>query len=57
MAAILFRCPTTNMLVQHWAADDEDAEQEYEGVTCLSCAGVHFVDRRGKVLGHDEEEP
>ena len=55
MPAILFRCPTTKMLVQHWADDEEDFEHNYEGVTCSGCAGLHFVNREGRVLGSDEE--
>ena len=34
MAALLFTCPITQMKVQHWLDDDEDAsEDDYEGVT------------------------
>ena len=54
MAALLFTCPITRMKVQHWLDDDEDvSEDDYEGVTCQACAGVHFVNRKGKVLGGD----
>jgi hypothetical protein len=56
MAALLFTCPITQMKVQHWLDDDEDAsEDDYEGVICQACAGVHFINRKGKVLGGDEE--
>jgi len=56
MAALLFTCPITRMRVQHWLDDDEDAsEDDYERVTCQACAGVHFVNRKGKVLGGDDE--
>jgi hypothetical protein len=56
MAALLFTCPITRMRVQHWLDDDEDAsEDDYEGVTCQACAGMHFVNRKGKVLGGDDE--
>jgi len=52
MAALLFTCPITRMTVQHWLDDDEDAsEDDYEGVTCQACAGVHLVIWMGKVLG------
>ena len=55
MAAFLFTCPVTQMKVQHWLDDDEDAsEDDYEGITCHACAGVHFVNRKGKVLGGDD---
>jgi hypothetical protein len=56
MAALLLTCPNTRMTVQHWLDDDEDAsEDNYEGVTWQACAGVHLVNRKGKVLGGDEE--
>jgi len=55
MAAILFRCPTTNSLVQHWLDEGEDSEHEYEEVKCLACDSLHFVNRQGKVLGSQEE--
>jgi len=52
MAAFLFTCPVTQMKVQHWLDDDEDAsEDDYEGITCEACAGVHFVNRHGKSVG------
>ena len=52
MAALLFTCPITQMKVQHWLDDDEDSsDDDYEGITCQACAGVHFVNRKGKVLG------
>jgi hypothetical protein len=55
MAALIFTCPITRMRVQHWLTDDEDAsEDDYEEITCLACAGMHFVNRKGKVLGGDE---
>ena len=44
------------MKVQHWLDDDEGASVvDYEGITCQACASVHFVNRKGKVLGGDEE--
>ena len=51
MPALLFRCPTTKMLVQHWTQDEKDSEDDYEGVTCPACTGTHFVNSQGKVLG------
>jgi hypothetical protein len=52
MAALLFTCPVTQMKVQHWLDDDDYATaDDYEGITCQACAGVHFVNRQGKVLG------
>jgi hypothetical protein len=38
-----------------WLADEDASEDDYEGITCHACAGVHFVNRKGKVLGGDEE--
>jgi hypothetical protein len=56
MAALLFTCPITQMKVQHWLDDDEDAsEDDYEGITCQACAGVHFVNRKGRVSGSLDE--
>ena len=56
MAAMLFTCPNTLLKVQHWLDDDEYAsEDDYVGITCHACAGVHFVNRKGKVLGGDGE--
>ena len=56
MAAILFTCPTTQFKIQHWLDDNERAsEDEYEGITCPGCARVHFVNRKGRVLGSEEE--
>jgi hypothetical protein len=56
MGAILFTCPTTQFKIQHWLDDDERAsEDEFEGVSCPACPRVHFVNRRGRVLGSEEE--
>jgi hypothetical protein len=58
MAPFLFTCPITRMRVQHWLDADEDAsEDDYEGITCHACASVHFVNRKGKVLGDDDQFP
>ena len=39
------------MRVQHRLDDDENtSEDDCEGITCQACAGVHFVNRKGKVL-------
>jgi hypothetical protein len=50
---ILFICPVTKMLVQHWLEDREDAtEDEHEGIDCPACSNLHFINRKtGKVLG------
>jgi hypothetical protein len=55
MGAILFTCPTTQFKVQHWLGDDDSAsEDDYQGIICLGCTRLHFVNRNGKVLGSDE---
>jgi hypothetical protein len=44
------------MKVQHWLDDVDDvSEDDYKGITCQACASVHFVNRKGKVLGGDDE--
>jgi hypothetical protein len=44
------------MRVQHRLDDNEDTpEDDYEGIACQACARVHFVNRKGKVLGRDDE--
>lgn len=54
MAAILFTCPNTRERVQHWLADDPEAsEDDFEGAECNACSKVHFINRKGEVLGHD----
>ena len=55
MAALLFTCPNTRMKVQHWLDDEYASEDDYVGITCHACAGVHFVNRKGKVLGGDDD--
>jgi hypothetical protein len=57
MGAFLFTCPTTNLKVQHWLDDNDEAtEDDYEAVVCQACAKLHFVNRKtGKLLGHDSE--
>ena len=57
MAAIIFTCPTTSMNVQRWLDDDQDTpENNYEGVTCLACTRLHFVNRKtGKLLGQNDK--
>ena len=52
---ILFTCPATKMVVQHWLDDgDEVSEDDYEGVDFTACESIHFINRRtGKVLGSE----
>jgi hypothetical protein len=54
MGTILFTCPITDVRVQHWLDDEENASDEtYEEITCLACDRLHFVNRRGEVFGDD----
>ena len=53
MSGFIFTCPTTKLNVQHWPENDEDiSENEYEGITCLACSRLHFINRKtGELLG------
>jgi hypothetical protein len=56
MGAFLFTCPVTRFKVQHWSDDDDPPEDQYDGVECKACLGLHFVDpKTGKVLGEESE--
>jgi hypothetical protein len=57
MAAFIFTCPETSMLVQHWLDEEVDVqENEYEGLICPACTKLHFFNRKtGKLFGQDEE--
>lgn len=57
---VLFNCPRTGNKVQALLAEQpagtagtrhQDADAQYQTVSCLACAGIHLVDRDGKVLG------
>ena len=52
MSAFIFTCPTTKLNVQHWPENDKDiSENEYEGITCLACSRLHFINRKtGELL-------
>jgi hypothetical protein len=56
MAAFVFKCPQTSMMVQHWLDRDDDVrENEYEGFTCPACSKLHFLNRKtGKGPGDQE---
>jgi hypothetical protein len=58
MTPLLFRCPSTGMMVQGFHADDaasENNENSYIGVRCLACNRMHLINpRTGKVLGADQ---
>lgn len=47
---LIFVCPVTNQNVQH--RFEARLDHEYESVTCL--AGIHFINRTGKVLRRDK---
>jgi hypothetical protein len=57
MGAVIFTCPITNLSVQHWLDDDDDAsENEFQGIACLACTRLHFINRKtGKLLGERSE--
>ena len=51
---LIFICPVTNQNVQH-RIEVTPSDYNYESVTCLACAGVHFVNlKTGKVLTRDK---
>ena len=54
----LFTCPNTKFMVQHCLPYDEEAsEDDFEGIICQGCTRVHFVNRKGKVFGSEENPP
>jgi hypothetical protein len=59
MAAFLFRCPATGMMVQGWRADDAsaaDTADSYVGVQCLACNRMHLINpSNGHALGSDDD--
>ncbi len=58
---LIFTCPISKMNVQHrWDDDDDDEDgapnDGFEGITCLACGQVHFIDKKsGKPLGAKSE--
>jgi hypothetical protein len=59
MPPFIYRCPNTGYRVQGWAPDDdksEGADDVFEGVTCLMCGLVHFVNpKTGKTASGNGE--
>lgn len=60
MPHVIFRCPSTNLNVQHWQPDEQsgalraDDAEAYEAVTCPACTKLHFLNMRtAKLLGDD----
>ena len=54
MNPMMYRCPTTGMMVQGFRADNgavDDTRENYTGIRCLACSRMHFVNlATGKVL-------
>jgi hypothetical protein len=57
MAPFIFTCPNTDLNVQHWLDDDNAVqENEYVGITCSACTGLHFINRKTrKLFGQNDE--
>jgi hypothetical protein len=59
MAAFLYRCPATGLMVQAWSTHDgqrESAGTAYELVTCTACRRAHLVHPpTGKIVGTDDK--
>lgn len=51
---LLFRCPSTGMLVQGQVAISEGPIREHVGMACLACAAVHLVNPRTDKLVSEE---
>lgn len=50
---LIFTCPVTDQNVQHRV--EAISDHDYESVSCLACARVHFVNlKTGKVLRRDK---
>jgi hypothetical protein len=57
MRRVLFRCPITGKLVQHFIADEPSRGdcQRFDSVTCLACGMSHLINRAtGKALGQKD---
>lgn len=54
MPHAVIRCPRTGLNVQVWVPETTSADKpdSYEGVACLGCGRLHFVNKiTGKLLG------
>jgi hypothetical protein len=54
MKPMLYRCPKTGDVVQHFIVDEPDLEDEhrYDAVECPACSSLHFINpATGKVMG------
>jgi hypothetical protein len=54
MDVILFKCPNTEFMVQY-SLPIEERESDFEGIVCPACMRIHFVNRKGKVFGAEDE--
>ena len=50
MGKLLFTCPVTGIVVQHWLADDDRGKPGdcYQSIVCQACARLHFVNRKDR---------
>ena len=58
MNKLLFKCPATDMSVQHWLDDDDPSKPGdcYQSIVYQACARLHFINRKtGRLLGQKEE--
>jgi hypothetical protein len=59
MASFVFRCPSRNVRVQGWSAEDpsEDDDATFAPVECTAHRHVHYVNpATGRVLGSMDDE-
>jgi hypothetical protein len=58
MAHMVFKCSATGLNVHHWLDGDlQLADDEYEAITCVACARVHFLNRKsGKLFARESEQ-
>jgi len=57
MRPVLFRCPTTGKLVQHFIDDHATADDDhrFNSVQCAACGLTHLINRAtGKALGQQD---
>ena len=54
---IIFKCPETNMNVQHCLTDPtDDAKDAYVSMACQACTKLHFINSStGRLLGKAEK--
>ena len=55
----IFRCPATDLNVQHIFDDAPEADDDrvYVGVRCLACSGIHLMSRTtGRLISDEANE-